>query len=251
MTQNVLELMSKTMLQQALNESLIGEDKMPKLSQLVVSYLKRKTGKPIEAMPFLDQWKNKNGRGWGFRIVFGSKSESVRFNWETISKVSTSGSLVSIDYWTGMEPKQNPEPAKTVILDKNMSMVKVLPMVAEIMNDPSILNNESILLPLAKLTESEDTDLAEIEADFSVYGIAESVGISTAFDRLVDEIADFVDRNSKAGKQAKKGDFYSKGKSSGNKLFDMIAEYAPDKIEKAGVSLVFTGNGDDLKAIIE
>lgn len=251
MTQNVLELMSQTLLQQALNESLIGEDKMPKLSQLVVSYLKRKTGKPIEAMPFLDQWKNKNGRGWGFRIVFGSKSESVRFNWETISKVSTSGSLVSIDYWTGMEPKQNPEPAKTVILDKNMSMVKVLPMVAEIMNDPSILNNESILLPLVKLTENEDADLAEIEADFSVYGIAESVGISTAFDRLVDEITDFVDRNSKAGKQAKKGDFYSKGKSSGNKLFDMIAEYAPDKIEKAGVSLVFTGNGDDLKAVIE
>lgn len=251
MTDNIFDNFRFSLVNQAITESMVGEDKLPKLSKLVVSYLKRKTSKDIIGMPFLDQWQSKNGRGWGYRIVWGQKGESIRFNWEHLGKVSPSASLTSIDYWTGMETNQNPMPSRTVVLDKNMSMVKVLPMVVEIINNPAILDNSTIVIPITKLTENVDEDLIAI-GDLSAYTLteAESVGISSGFDKFVNEMAEFIDRLGKSGKKAKKGDFYSRGKSVGNKLFEMLAEYADNHITKEGVSLVFDGTGGDLYSVI-
>lgn len=235
------EFLQEALLKEVLTESTVGEDKLPKLKQHVVSYLKKKTKKQIAALPFIDQFKNKYEKGWGFRIVLGQKAESIRFNWSNASKIGTSSTLTSFDYWTGKEPGQNPEPSYHVKLDGNMSLVKILPMIASVINNPELLNSKTLLLPL---TESFDENE---DIDDLVIALMES---TNAFTSLVNSLADMISTKNNAGNYPNKGDFHRIGKSAGVKLFASISDIAPEYIEKKGVSLVFNGTADQFVEVV-
>ncbi len=64
-------------------------------------------------------------------FISAGGAQSVRFNWKTVGKIGSQG-LASIDYWDGSKVPQ-PIPTKHVKFDTEQSLVKVLPLVVDLL----------------------------------------------------------------------------------------------------------------------
>lgn len=101
---------------------------------LIIKYLKKHLGTKIYAYPVPEVFTPAGGtKQVGIRYyITMSGAKSIRLNWKTVSKIGAQG-LVSIDYWDG---SKNPQPIPThhYKLDHEQSLVKILPMVVDILN---------------------------------------------------------------------------------------------------------------------
>lgn len=99
---------------------------------LITKYLRTKLGKRVYAFPSPEVFTSAGSpKQVGIRFYINNGGyKSVRLNWKSVGKIGSSG-LASIDYWDGSKSPQ-PIPTKHYKLDMEQSLVKVLPMVVDI-----------------------------------------------------------------------------------------------------------------------
>lgn len=127
-----------------------------KVVNLIVQYLEKRLG-TLYKMPGVEHFRNSHGEGYGLRY-FTAKGRSFRLNWKTDS---TKGEdITSIDVWTGKQHDPDIE-----IDTKGVSLVKVLPSLADLIIRPQIgdiaVVAEGVVGGIA-LTEARGADPAEI-----------------------------------------------------------------------------------------
>lgn len=155
-------------------EEAVSSGQIDSVAKLVASYLGRKLGTKFIRLPGVEQYKNSNESGFGIRYFFG-KAQSVRFNWKDMSL--NSAALRSVDIWTG----KGSDIDHHVTFNTNVSLVKTLPMIADILKAPKngmfrfmladTLNEDfeetnGVMLSEAFLVESTDPDLDAVIATF-------------------------------------------------------------------------------------
>ena len=204
----------------------ISTGSLDKAIFLIGKYLKKKTGKKFFKLPGIEQYSGGNGSGHGIRMFSSKDNLSVRFNWKTSSPTATS--LSSIDIWF------NSKKPFHIKFDRNTSLVKTIPLVADAINSGGIKAKEIYSLPdgvpLNESTEaSKDSLLTEATA---------SAGdIGAMFDDIVEMIT---------GTGFRKGKVKTKYRSAGLKIFDAITEEFPSIMEIKGISYTFVGKKADI-----
>lgn len=99
---------------------------------LIQKYLSRKLNTPFHRLAGIEEYSNaKELKGYGLRFFYGN-GKSVRFNWDSVSV--DSAALSSIDVWVGKDSA----PDFHVTFDVQMSLVKTLPIIVEILKKPKI-----------------------------------------------------------------------------------------------------------------
>lgn len=194
---------------------------------LIIKYLKKHLGTKIYAYPVPEVFTPAGGMkqvGIRYYITMGGV-KSIRLNWKTISKIGAQG-LVSIDYWDG---SKNPQPIPThhYKLDSEQSLVKILPMVVDIMNgkleQSGFFVNESVgvsnLPMITDFTQVQDLN----EASYTSGDVAKTVANVIA--ALRQGIA-FSDQY-KAGGTKKYGPRW-------NKIVEVIQALYPNILKKEG-----------------
>lgn len=110
----------------------ISNSNANRAGKLIQMYLAKKMNKPFYKMPGIEEYSNsKENRGYGLRFFYGD-GRSVRFNWASVSVDSSA--LSSVDIWLGSGKSNAPDLHMT--FDIEMSLVKTLPIVAEILKAP-------------------------------------------------------------------------------------------------------------------
>ena len=199
-----------------------------KAGLLITKYLKKKTGLSFFAYPGVEQFQNTKGRGFGMRFFSNKKNMSIRLNWSVASQTG-SLNLSSVDYWNGVLAGDKCIPYH-IEFDTSVSMVKVLPTLADIINAKTPKLGPIRTVPDGvPLTESTQYDLTE-----AVDGPEEM------FDAIVDMFP--LDSFSK-------GKVYGKFKGAGAKILSGIEDAFPDLIYMQGTRYVWAGNAKDLAKI--
>ena len=195
-----------------------------KVAFLIAKYLKKKTGVVLFRYPGIEAFKNADGAGFGLRFYSSKKNVSLRFNWKSASQAGYSN-LASIDFWNG----KTPAPFH-IEFDQTVSIVKVLPLVAD------ALQNNSIDLGTIR-TMPDDVPLNE---DFNYDFLAEA---ASPVD-ILNDILDMVTEPSFA-----KGKVYTKHKSAGQKIFDQLETSYPALFVKTGTKFTWAGKAKDIEKI--
>lgn len=135
-------------------EASISKKNMPAAMNKMISYLERKLGTKLIRIPGIEKFSNSVESGVGFRFVFDGGLESIRFNWHSVP--GDASDLMSIDYWTGAsrDPSMN-------IKTKGVSFAQVLPMVAQVLEDP--MRGKTTVFPMQYADEK--VALAEAKRD--------------------------------------------------------------------------------------
>jgi hypothetical protein len=196
-------------------EEAIAVSASRKVAELVSKYLTRVTKFKVFAMPGSEQYRNSNDHGFGVRFLMTPGAMSVRFNWKTVSV--DSASLQSVDIWTA------PGKGVHIKFDTNVSLVKTLPYIAE------VLNNLKKIRPGTKFTHLNE----ETMDDSGRIPLFESADATEIFDSVVSIIT---------SPNFKKGRVWSIWKSPGMKIFDAIADEFPDLLTKSGTSYSWGGS---------
>lgn len=100
---------------------------------LIMKYLRSKLGNKVFPYPTPEVFIPSGGVqhvGVRFFIMDGGSAKSVRMNWKTVGKIGSQG-LVSIDFWDGSKTPQ-PNPSHHIKLDHEQQIIKVLPMVVDL-----------------------------------------------------------------------------------------------------------------------
>jgi hypothetical protein len=201
---------------QWINESFstVGADRV---HNLIRSYLERKLGSKVVKMPGVEEFSNSIESGFGIRYFYDG-TKSVRFNWS--SPAIGGMNLHSVDVWdgTGRDPKYH------IKFDKDVSIVKVLPSVVDVLLDPSMGTFE--IIPVDNLNE-----------DLRMTLVAES----TIHD-IWDEVLKYI----KVGQPVRVSAIESTLGSRGYKVINAIRAEFADSFEQQGRNIVFKG---DLHAI--
>jgi hypothetical protein len=207
---------------QYLSEAL-STSSVDKAAFIISRYLKKKTGYVFFRYPGLEQYKNSSEIGFGLRFYTSKRNQSVRFNWKQ-SSLAGLNNLMSVDFWNGKS-----ETPWRITFDQNVSLVKTLPIVADII--------ASDTPQLGKITTMPD--------DVPLYeGVLNEARNSHDFEAIFDEIADYlVDPNFVKSK------IYNMFGVPGVKIFDALSAAYPSFIEKQGIKYVWVGKAKDLKQI--
>lgn len=115
-----------------LNEAFQAKD-MEKAIKLIKKYLERKTAYTFYDSGDVEEFKNKFGNQIGIRYFLGNTTRSVRFNWMVGQK---SAEISSIDIW---DDGKSPYAAVHVEVS-DISIVKVLPQIAQLIRKPAVSN---------------------------------------------------------------------------------------------------------------
>jgi hypothetical protein len=199
---------------------------LTKVSFIVLKYLKKKTGLQLFQYPGVEEFKSSKGFGFGIRYYFPKKNYSLRFNWRNAATVGLVN-LHSISFWNGREPVPY-----VLTFEEGVSIVKVLPTIAEFIMKGKIAKNLFTLPDGVPLNESFSGDIDVItEASFEMTDV---------FDGVVDLIQN---------PNFKKGQVFSRFKSPGFKVFDELEMRFPTLITKEGTRYVFTGKAKDVAKI--
>jgi len=208
----------------------ISSGSIEKATFLMIKYLKKKTGLNLFAMPELEQYKGSAGKGFGLRLFANKKGISVRLNFS--STRAQTNALTGFDVWLG-----DGKPSTRVEFANMTSVVKILPIVAEIINNKG--SNSKVVY-----TIPDGVPLNEGYA----YGtdsilLKEAAGagdVPAMFDDIVDMIV---------SPNFSKGKIYRKYKSAGVKVFEALEEVYPKNITKQGVKYVFSGKPAEVQKI--
>lgn len=194
-------------------------------TKLMGSYLTKKVGTKFFRYPGLEKYKSGDDTGYGVRLYSKDAKHSVRFNWAT--KSVNIAALKSVDVFDSKGTK------KTIEFDKKVSLVKSLPLVADLINGQ--LKGKDLW------TAPDDVPLNEsvIKARPNFLIESNSMNPSDIYDGVVDMLSD-----PKFSRFA----VYQEYRSIGQKIFDYIAANAGDDvIIKKGNKFTFVGSKADLK----
>lgn len=208
----------------------ISTSSADKAAFLIAKYLKKKTGMIFFRFPGLEVFKNTKGKGFGLRFYTNKKNRSVRFNWISTSTVGMVG-LHSIDYWDGV----NDTPWH-IEFDKEVSLVKTLPIVASIVS-----NVKPELGTFYTLPDGVPLEEADVVSESAM--ILEAKG-GTSVEDMLDSILDMI-----AMPNFSKGKVYSSYKGAGMKIFDQLEMMYPSLIVKSGTKYSWDGSPKDLQTI--
>jgi hypothetical protein len=206
---------------QFLSEAL-STSSVDKAAFIISRYLKKKTGMVFFRYPGLEEYQNSSERGFGLRFYTVKRNKSVRFNWKQ-SSMAGLNNLMSVDYWNGKS-----ETPWRITFDENVSLVKSLPIAADIiaMDTPEVGR---------VTTPPDDVPLYE-----GVLMEAKAHDYESVFDDLLDMVVSPAFAKSK---------IWPMFKSAGAKIFDVLEMTYPDLIVKQGVKYVWAGNKKDLARI--
>lgn len=204
----------------------ISTSSADKAALLIAKYLKKKTGYTFFRYPGIEQYKNSKGKGFGLRFYTNRKNMSVRFNWVSAMNVSLVG-LESIDFWDGKL-----EVPWHVEFHTNVSLIKTLPIIADIIKDGNPGLGLIYTLP-------DDVPLNE---SVEIIPLLEAKSLDV--ESMLDGILDLV-----AMPNFSKGKVYSSYKSAGMKIFDQLELMYPDLIVKSGTKYTWSGSPKDLQKI--
>jgi hypothetical protein len=192
---------------------------------IIIKYLKKKTEKRYFRYPGIERFSGEDGKGYGIRFYSTDASHSVRFNWNS-SSVNMMA-LQSVDVFNGKKKKN-------ISFDKKVSLVKTLPLVADVllgkvkgntfwtMPDDVSLNENTLIFKKNFLVESSASDVE------SIYdGVVDMLG-EPGFSRLK---------------------VYKQYRSAGQKIFDFIVANNSKLIQVVGNKYTFTGEKSDLKKL--
>lgn len=131
-----------------LNEA-IASDRFKDAGELIQMFLQNNVAKSCFRSPGVEEVNGANGSYTGVRYLFPKKNMSARFNW----KSTPSGSMApnSVDIYLA-----SATPTMHVTFDgNNVSLVKILPFVVNVLKDPGAYRSKKFLTIL------EDTELVE------------------------------------------------------------------------------------------
>lgn len=215
-----------------LQEAIRAKDLSPAIA-LITKFLKSKTGAKVYAYPEPEVLRTASGTKLVGIRMFVSKQgyKSVRFNWKNVGELGSFG-LVSVDYWDGSKTPQ-PIPSKHIEFDIAQSLVKVLPIVADVINtngqiqDKGIFINESLSLQTMPMI----TDFAAVhrlnEANYGSGDISKTVANTVAA----------LKQGISPGDQHKAGGARQYG-PGWNKVIDTVKRLYPDIMQKQGVKVI-------------
>lgn len=208
----------------------ISSSSADKAAFLIAKYLKKKTGSTFFRYPGLEAFKNTKGKGFGLRFYTNKKNRSIRFNWVSSTAVGMIG-LNSIDYWDGVS-----NVPWHIEFDKEVSLVKTLPIIASIFS-----NIKPDLGTFYTLPDGVPLEEADVVTESSM--ILEAKG-GVSVEDMLDGILDMV-----AMPNFTKGKVYSAYKGAGMKIFDQLEMMYPSLIVKSGTKYSWDGSPKDLQKI--
>lgn len=210
----------------------ISRSTMDRALFLVTTYLKRKTGYKFFTYPGIEHFRNSHEKGFGVRIYSTKNNISIRFNWH--QPRPTSISLASIDIWLG-KGLTTVRPFH-ISFESNTSLVKAIPLVAEAILNNTIAAKTVYTLPdNVPLNEGFAGDLGLIK---------EARGAALDVSNMFDDIVSMITAPSFS-----KGKVYSKYKSAGARIFEVIESSNSSLLQKKGTSYVWSGTARDIKRI--
>jgi len=214
--------MKSETLKKYLSEAL-SNSSVDKAAFIISKYLKKQTGYLFFRYPGLEEYSNSDGKGFGLRFYTNKKNISVRFNW-TQSSLAGLNNLSSVDFWNGKMPVPF-----HVEFDKSVSLVKTLPIIADIISSGTPNLGRVSSMP-------DDVPLYE--------GVLNEARNKYDFETIFDEIVDYiVDPNFVKSK------IYNMHGIPGVKIFDTLSTTYPNFIEKRGIKYVWVGSKKDIKTI--
>jgi len=144
-----------------LNEAF-NSTQIDKVSQLVQKYLHKKTKFTYSQILGPEEFKNSEGKGFGIRFFFNG-TQCIRFNWLTNNM---SANCSSIDIWPKNPTSRDPKWRIITKTDRgvDLPLVQILPVVADIILDPSTRAYE--VLTTSDTLESEELTEAMRESTY-------------------------------------------------------------------------------------
>lgn len=214
-----------------LSESLAPAS-LPKAAFIISKYLKKKTGFVFfTAGDAVEAFQNSKGKGFGIRMYCVKKSQSIRFNWRVAASVGLTN-LESITYWNGKDDKPY-----VITYKAPVSLVKVLPMIADIVSAGKAGTGKVWTLP-------DDIPLNESYSDiFDV--ISEAAANRFSMPEIIDGVVEMIQ-----AKNFAKGKVYAMYKGAGYKVFDQLEKMYPNLITVNGTRYAWTGTPKDVKKIL-
>jgi hypothetical protein len=173
--------------------------KVDAVMQKVVSYLSRELGTNLIRIPGLEAYHNSLEKGYGIRYVLNGSTKAIRFNWQT-EAAGKGNTMASIDVWEGHSHDPNYH-----ITARGISLVKVLPLLAQHIRDPKIGTFKGFGRPIDEAKRGEWTP--------------------------ADALDDFINWMARAPGGLGKTDFVNKYHISNVGLYDSIAHDFKDKFE--------------------
>lgn len=216
-----------------LAEADISTGSIDKAFFLITKYLKRKTGLNFFKLPGVEKFSNSKGKGYGARFFDAKKNFSIRFNVD--SSQMTSRNITSVDIWL------NSKTPIHIKYDRNVSFVKIIPGIANILKTkkiPTVMYTLPDNVPLNEGFSGEQNLLIDMAI------ITEA---TTSGDVIEAQYLDIVDMISSPN--FSKGKIYRKYKSSGSKMFDALEDMFPKFIVKNGTKFAWEGNKRDLAKV--
>lgn len=224
-----------------LNEAIRSKD-FTSAQLLINKYLRSKLGNKVYPYPVPEVFTPAGGAkhvGVRFFIMDGG-AKSLRLNWKTVGRIGSSG-LVSIDYWDGSKTPQ-PTPQHHIKLDHETSLVKVLPMVVDLIHGglekSGFYMNESVALQHMPMI-TDFTQVAELnEASYSAGEVSKTLhSVVAAWKQGIAKNDQY-----KAGGSKKYG-------AGWNKINDLIIQLYPSILVKQGAkNVVDTGVASKIDA---
>lgn len=206
----------------------ISAGSFSKATSLIRIYLQKKTGLKFFSAPGIESYKGSAGSGVGLRFYEAKKNRSLRLNWKA---QPNSFALDSIDIWDG---KTAGGPTYNVAFKTGVSIIKTLPLVAAIVGG---------MKPSRKVyTQPDGVPLYEEETVGDQELIIESAS-NQAHD-IFDDVVDLI-----ATKGTKRETVKRKFKTSGDRIFQGVAEVYPKLLMKKGISYQWVGSPADVAVV--
>lgn len=212
------EIFARTLLTEAISPASIL-----KAGNNIRRYLSKQTGIKFFVYPELEKFKGDAGNGYGLRLFGTDGSTSVRFNFTSndinLFKIS------SFSIWRGGKGYQ-------VDFDEDLSFVKILPVAVNALQGG--LSSVVYSIP----------DGVELEDDADIAVSEETLVEEAGGPEMVADIIDML-----AQPNFSKSKVYSKYRSPGYKVINILELEYPDIIQKVGNKFAFTGSDEDLAAM--
>ena len=209
----------------------IATGSLKKATTLILKYLRKKTGRgSMFHTAGVEAFKNSNGAGYGIRYYLpGAKIESVRFNWASIGAASSTN-LASVCFWNGTTQGPNYH----ISFERDVSLVQVLPQIAEILKTGKIAVGRFATYP-SDVPLKEDFNSEELSF------LVEAVNPTDAFEGVVSILS---------SPGFTKHKVYKAWKFVGSKIFDELAAQNPSLIEKIGRKYHWQGTPKDVDKLL-
>ena len=204
---------------------------LKKAADLITVYIKNKLNIPLFNFTEVEEYKNSVDSGYGIRFFIPDGNRSFRINWKDAGLNMVA--VDSVDVWLN---SATPLHAK---FDKNESLVKVLPLVVDLLNGDIGVGDQRLQPDGADKVTGPDTNESTVTED-SLEEASSSGGIEDVFDGVVEILQD---------PNFKKHTIWTTYKGAGIKIFDALVKKYPSKIVKSGVAYKWAGSKADISAI--